>query len=218
MIIMDYLSKKVFPLTENSTIQAIEQQMSDFNLTHLPVVKNEKLLGNLNNREIQNLNPNELIENQRVGLENFYLSNEADLFDSFPVFSENEANIIPILDKDEKYSGVLLAEDVIDKFADFPFITEYGAYLTLTTPILKYSISEIANIVESNNGKILGLMLISYDENAAIISLKIRTENLKLIGDAFERYGYRISNKYWEDSKQELLRSRFKQLQKFIEV
>ncbi|MDR3273494.1 MAG: CBS domain-containing protein [Flavobacteriaceae bacterium] len=218
MIIAEYLSKEIFPLAENSSIQEAERQIVDFRLTHLPVVKDGKLLGSLNSREIQGLNSNELIKNHWVELEKFSLSGEADLFDAFPIFSEYEANIIPVLDKEEKYIGVLLSEDIIYKVADFPFITEFGAYLTLTTPIQKYSISEIANIVESNNGKILGLMLVGYNENKAVIALKVSIEHLKSIGDAFERYGYRISNKYWEDSKQELLRDRFKQLQKFIEV
>ena len=90
--------------------------------------------------------------------------------------------------------------------------------MIISTHIKKYSTSEIANIVESNNGRILGLLLVNTDEDSTQIVLKLSAENISSIGDTFERFGYQISNKYFEDSKQELLKERFDQLQKFMEV
>ncbi len=217
MIITNYISK-VSPLSGIDTVKKAKQLMLDLKLTHLPVVNKGKLIGNISLEAIRSLHKEDSIKDHLIELEQFYLYEKALIFDSLRVFSDNETNIIPVINAKEKLLGVVLEEDVIEEFATFPFVTEFGVFMTVTTPIQKYSISEVANIVESNNGRILGLMVINTDEETTRISLKINAENISSIGDTFERFGYQISNKYFEDSKQELLKDRFDQLQKFMEV
>ena len=167
---------------------------------------------------VKDLKKTDILKDHLLDLEQFYLFDNAILFDSLHVFSENETNLIPIISFKEEFLGVVLEETVIEELASFQFTTEYGVYMIISTPIKKYSTSEIANIVESNNGRILGLLLVNTDEDSTQIVLKLSAENISSIGDTFERFGYQISNKYFEDSKQELLKERFDQLQKFMEV
>ncbi len=212
------MSKNISPLSGNDTVKKAKQEMLDLKLTHLPVVNKGKLAGNISLGIIRSLQKEDLIKDHLIELEQFFLFEKALIFDSLRVFSENETNVIPIINAKEKLLGVVLEEDVVEEFATFPFVTEFGFFMTVITPIQKYSISEVANIVESNNGRILGLMVTNTDEETTKISLKINAENISSIGDTFERFGYQISNKYFEDSKQELLKDRFDQLQKFMEV
>ncbi|MDR1877477.1 MAG: CBS domain-containing protein [Flavobacteriaceae bacterium] len=218
MIITGFISKNIPPLSENDRVKKALQIMSDLNLTHLPVVARGKLIGNINLKIVKNLDEEDMIKDHLIELEPFYLFEKAIIFDSLPIFSENETNIIPIINTKEKLLGVVLEETIIDELASIPFVTEFGVFMTLVTPIQKYSISEISNIVESNNGKILGLVVINAEEETTQITLKISAENINSIGDTFERFGYQISNKYFEDSKRVLLKDRFDQLQKFMEV
>ncbi|MDR2122151.1 MAG: CBS domain-containing protein [Flavobacteriaceae bacterium] len=218
MIITKYISENVSSLSEQETIGKARQLMLDLGQTHIPIVNEEKLTGNISLNVVRNLNEKDTIKDHLIELEQFYLFERAIIFDSIHVFSENEANVIPIINTEGKFLGGVLEETVVDEFASVPFILEFGVFMTVTTPIQKYSVSEIANIVESNNGKILGLIVISIDEDTARITLKIKTDNISSIGDTFERFGYQISNKYFEDSKQELLKDRFDQFRKFMEV
>ena len=218
MIITNYISNDVLSLYENDSVARAEQLMIDLGVSHYPVISKGRVKGNIGLNIIRDLDKSESLKDHLLDLEQFYLLDSAILFDSLRVFSENETNIIPILSYQEKFLGVVLEETVIDELASFQFTTEYGVYMIITTPIKKYSTSEIANIVESNNGRILGMLLVNTDEDSTQIVLKISAENISSIGDTFERFGYQISNKYFEDSKQELLKERFDQLQKFMEV
>ncbi|MCO6564435.1 MAG: CBS domain-containing protein [Apibacter sp.] len=218
MIITNYISNDVLTLYESDTVAKAEQLMIDLGVSHYPVISKGKVKGNIGWNIIRDLGKSELLKDHLLDLEPFYLHDNSILFDSLHVFSENETNIIPIISFKEKFLGVVLEETVIEELASFQFITEFGVYMIITTPIKKYSTSEIANIVESNNGRILGMLLANTDEDSTQIILKISAENINSIGDTFERFGYQISNKYFEDSKQELLKERYDQLQKFMEV
>lgn len=218
MIITNYISNDVLTLYESDTVAKAEQLMIDLGVSHYPVISKGKVKGNIGWNIIRDLGKSESLKDHLLDLEPFYLYDNSILFDSLHVFSENETNIIPIISFKEKFLGVVLEETVIEELASFQFITEFGVYMIITTPIKKYSTSEIANIVESNNGRILGMLLANTDEDSTQIILKISAENINSIGDTFERFGYQISNKYFEDSKQELLKERYDQLQKFMEV
>jgi hypothetical protein len=47
--------------------------------------------------------------------------------------------------------------------------------------------------------------------------LKISSENLSSIDETFERYGYKVVEKYYNDEKEELLKDRFVFFQKYLE-
>lgn len=220
MNITDYINKDIKSIQEDSLAYDVLQLMIDTKLSHIPVTKDGKLIGNLRFESIAEVKKDSLekISDFIPDLEKFQLFNNATLFDSVPVFSVYDTNIIPIIDSKELFLGTVLSEDIITEFSTYSFITEPGAYMLLTTPIKNYSISEIANIVESNNGKILGLMVTKIHEDNTYIALKINAENLSSIGETFERYNYQVKNKFFEDTKTKLLKERFQQLQKFMEV
>ena len=218
MIITNYISSDVLILYENDTIERAERLMIDLGVSHYPVINKGRVIGNIGLNIVRDIKKTDILKDHLLDLEQFYLFDNAILFDSLHVFSENETNLIPIISFKEEFLGVVLEETVIEELASFQFTTEYGVYMIISTPIKKYSTSEIANIVESNNGRILGLLLVNTDEDSTQIVLKLSAENISSIGDTFERFGYQISNKYFEDSKQELLKERFDQLQKFMEV
>jgi hypothetical protein len=61
-----------------------------------------------------------------------------------------------VINKNEKYLGYITCEDIFQDLSLLPLFSETGAILTIETPARKYSMTEIANIVESNNSKFYG--------------------------------------------------------------
>jgi hypothetical protein len=77
--------------------------------------------------------------------------------------------------------------------------------------------TEIANIVESNNSKFYGGFISFMSDEVIQVTIKISNENLadRL---TFDRYDYRIVEKYYSDEKTDLFKDRFGFFQKFIEI
>lgn len=78
--------------------------------------------------------------------------------------------------------------------------------------------TEIANIIESNNSKFYGGFISFMSDEVIHVTIKISNENLGSIDATFDRYDYRIVEKFYSDEKSDLFKDRFGFLQKFIEI
>ena len=80
-----------------------------------------------------------------------------------------------------------------------------------------YSLAQIAQIVESNNAKILSAYITSNEESTHTeVTLKINTSNLSSIIRTFERYDYQVKAAYQDKDAEEDLRQRFDALMNFM--
>ena len=103
-------------------------------------------------------------------------------------------------------------------FNDTPFFSEPGGILVVEKGINDYSFSEIAQIVESNNAKILGAFITGMDGDLTRITLKIGDASLNEIIQTFRRYSYNIISGHEEDSYLESLKDRSQYLDKYLNM
>ena len=160
------------------------------------------------------------IDNEKIDyssyLENFFLSDSSTLLDAIQMMYTNQANILPIINEQSKYLGSITESDIIKTFANFPFVSGDGVSMLVSIVEKDLSMTAISNIVEANNGKILGMMIVGYKEDSVYVLVKFSSSNLLTIGETFERYGYQVIQKFYNDEKQELLQSRYAQLLKYM--
>ena len=149
--------------------------------------------------------------------EKFALLDDGNILDSIKLFHTFNSNVVPIINKLEKYQGYLSCDDVFCEFAKYPLFSENGALLVVQINKRSYSMTDVCKIVESNNGKIYGCYISAFVEDDVQITLKISSENLSSIDETFERYGYNVVLKYYDDEKEELLKDRFGFFQKYME-
>ena len=116
--------------------------------------------------------------------------------DVLEVFARNEANLIPVLDDDSQVMGYYDLTDLVGLFIDIPFFTEPGGILVIAKGKKDYSFSEIAQIVESNNTKILGAFMTDTRNDIVQITLKIGTENMNEVVQTFRTI--QLQHTFWE--------------------
>ena len=93
--------------------------------------------------------------------------------DVLEVFAKNHTNLVPVLDENNQYKGYYEIEDIIKFFHETPFLKEQGGIIIVQKGILDYSMSQVAQIVESNNGKLLGLFVSEANTENVQITIKI---------------------------------------------
>ena len=123
-----------------------------------------------------------------------------------------------MLDNAENYLGILLIEDVMAMLSRLPMISEAAAMVTVKIPSRQYSMSEVTKIVESNNGRIFGVFLSGINDDMAEITVKFNAESLNSVIETFERFGYLVTHKFFNDERQEFFNDRYDQLMKFLDV
>lgn len=216
MYITEYLSNEIKPGKVNSSPSQLLEVVQENKLTHLPLFKGLDFVGNISEEDLIELS----IDDEKVDytsyLESFYLSESSTLLDAIQMMYTNQANILPIINEQSRYVSFITEMDIINTFANFPFVAAQGVSMLVSIAEKDLSMTAISNIIEVNNGKILGMMIVGNKEDSVYVLLKFSSSNLLTIGETFERYGYQVIQKFYNDEKQELLQSRYAQLLKYM--
>ncbi|NAW50625.1 CBS domain-containing protein [Elizabethkingia argentiflava] len=216
MFIKKYISTDYPIFSLSDSLDQVRNKVGDTGYSHIFIQKDGILAGNLRYEIITNTDAKTLAEISEH-LERFALLENSTSLDSIRLLSAFNANIIPVISKNEKYLGYITYEDVFSDFSKFPLFSENGAVLIIETSPQNYSMTEIAKIIESNNGKIYGAFIYHMTDKIIQIALKISHENLSSIGETFARYNYIVVYKFYHDQKDNLLKNRFVFLQKYMD-
>lgn len=216
MFIKDYISKDYPAFDISDSIEEASETAKEFGFTHIFIKKKGYYAGALSQSFLEE-SPEGKLSSLEIHFEKFAILEDGNILDSVKLFHTFNTNIVPVVGKNEKYLGYISSDDVFNEFSKYPLFSENGAVLTIQTSNQFYSFTEISKIVESNNAKIYGMYVSGFDEDGILITLKISSENLSSIHETFERYGYSVIHKHYDDEKEELLKDRFGFFQKYLE-
>lgn len=216
MFIKDYISKDFPCFSLTDSIESARNTLEDFGYSHIFIKKSHHFYGAI--AEDFLYEGDGTLKDLEHQIERFAILEDNNIMDSIRLFYTFSANVIPVINKNEKYLGYITCEDIFQNLSRYPLFSETGAILTIETPARKYSMTEIANIVESNNSKFYGGFITLMSDEVIHVTIKISNENLSSIDATFDRYDYRIVEKYYSDEKSDLFKDRFGFFQKFIEI
>ena len=200
------------------TLEEVIQFFKYTTYSHVAITEENMFAGVLAENDLECFEPDRRIEDYRYQMENFYAQEDTSWLDVLELFARNEANLIPILNKDRRVIGYYDLNDIVGMFIDTPFFTEPGAVLVVERPEKDYSFSEIAQIVESNNTKLLGAFITDTRNEMVQVTIKIGSPNFNEVVQTFRRYNYNIIFGNKEDQFLEDLKERSDYLDKYLNV
>ncbi len=216
--LLDYINLDLKPLQATETIDVAQDLFLEVHYSHFPVMEEGIYIGSINKEEAETLSQNLIIGDQRYNFERFFVRSQMIWLDVLEEFSKNDCNIMPVLDENNNYIGYYELEDVVQFFQASPFLKEEGAILIVQKKKLDYSMSEVCQIIEGNNGKLLGVFISNFDDEFVEITLKITHIAINEIIQSFRRYNYEIVTESKEDSYLENLKERSEYLDKYLNI
>lgn len=216
MYIKDYISKDYPAFNSSDRIEDANEIAKEFGYSHVFVKKKGIYQGAISQQFLEE-SPEGSLSTLDIHYEKFAILEDGNLLDSINLFHTYNSNVVPVISKAEKYVGYLSCDDIFNEFSKYPLFSENGAIMIVQTSDKHYSFTEICKIVESNNSKLFGCYINSMTEDFTQITLKISSDNLTSIQETFERYGYVIVHKYFDDEKDDLMKDRFGFFQKYLE-
>lgn len=220
--IMNTLSENISndfkALDSTESVAHAQDFFIDVNFSHFPVVEKGIFIGNISAEDIDTLDFSKDISDYKYTLEGFFTRTNSFLLDVLDDFARNQTNIIPVLDEHNNYVGYYKLEDIIRVFNETPFLKELGGVLIFEKEINGYSFSQIAQIIEGNNGKLLGAFISNIDGERVQITAKIGEGSLNEIIQTFRRYEYEIISEHQEDDYLKTLKDRSDYLDKFLNI
>ncbi|WP_369047893.1 CBS domain-containing protein [Tenacibaculum sp. UWU-22] len=219
MNINEYILKEIKALTLQSTIKSAQNICKELPITHIPVVENNKLIGCLPESDVQTIeNKNRELKEYTYLFDHFHTNVKATLLDLITLFADNDTNLIPVLDNDQNYIGYYELSDILDAFADSPFLHNESNTIIVEKNKDDYSMSEISQIVETNNGKLLGMYISSQENDITRVTLKVIAKQINEIIQTFRRYNYNVVTQHEDDVYLEDLKNRSEYLKKYLDM
>ncbi len=221
MLAKDLISEVVPSVMTSDSGQTALNWMEIFRISHLPIVNNQDFLGLISDTDIYDMNqPDEAIGNHPLTLLKPYVTTEQHLFEVIGVVSRLKLTLVPVLDTNNHYKGVITTNDLIRYIAGISSLDQTGAIIVLELTERDYSLTQIAQIIESNNVKVLSMYITSPPDSTRLeVTLKVNTTELVSVIRTFERYSYDV--KSWittTDSMDQFYSERFDMLMKYLNI
>ena len=217
----DLVSEIIPSLKTSDTGQTALNWMETFRISHLPIVNNQDFLGLISDADIYDMNqPDEPIGNHELTLLKPFVTTEQHLFEVIGLAAQLKLSVIPVLDSNNHYKGVITVNDLLNHLAVISSMDQPGGIIVLEMTDRDYSLTQIAQIVESNNIKVLSMYITSPSDSTKLeVTLKVSSTDLLSVVRTFERYSYDV--KTWvtsNDSIDRFYSERFDLLMKYLNI
>jgi Mg/Co/Ni transporter MgtE len=213
-----YINTEIKPLKHSAAIRDAQDLFEEVTYSHFPVTEDGVYIGCVSKESLEFLNATTQLKENRFQFERFFVRSTMIWLDVLEVFAKNESNLLPVLDQKNNYIGYYELEDVIRFLHETPFLKEEGGILIVAKEVNTFSMSQVAQIVESNEAKVLGLFISNITQNTVEITIKISQSGLNDIIQTFRRYDYEIISEHQEDSYLNGLKERSDYLDKYLNI
>jgi acetoin utilization protein AcuB len=223
MIAKNLISDSIPTVTFEDTGTKVLTLMEIFRVSHLPVVSGKEYFGVVSDKEIYDAeNFEEKIENYvRPNLLQPHVHVNQHIFEVVGVALGCGVSIVPVLELDHSYYGSITRNDLAMKLTELYSGTDPGGIIVLELTDVNYSLSQISQIIEGNDAKVLSLFIHKPSPLSKELDVTIKVNKVDLSGiiQTFTRYDYHIKATYMDQSQiKNLYDDRYDQFMKYINI
>lgn len=220
MIARHLMTDGIIPLKTSDTGRSALEWMEDFKVLHLPIVNDQQYLGLISEFDIYTSNRfDEVIGSYDLSFQKTFVYEDQHIYEVVKVFKLYRLSLIPVVDADENYLGAITLQSLLEHFATTLSVVEPGGIIVLSINTHDYVLSEIARIVESNDAKILSLIVTSdLEKNRLEVTIKLNKRDITAILKTFARFSYDVLAFFGADDDFDDIRQRYESLMTYLKV
>jgi acetoin utilization protein AcuB len=218
MIANELISYAIPALKTSDTVQKVLDRMLEFRVTHLPIVNNEQFLGLLSEDDtIEVENYDTPVGALNLSLMNPYIFNTQHIYDAIRVFHEQRITVLPVLDHQLNYIGLISINSMVDYMANLTAVSTPGSIIVLEINSRDNSLAHMAQVVESENAQILSSYTNSIPNSTKLtVTLKINKTEVGQIIASFLRYDYTVVATHHATNDNDRTLDRFDSLMNYL--
>ena len=220
MLAQELINNILPQLQLTDTVSKALQLMSDFKMTHLPVVSEDKYLGMIGEDDLLDE------ENKKIAIEFFKndfipasVNSNKHFLNAVTVSNQYQTNVIPVVNETNEFIGTIAGQQLLAALGNFSGANETGAVIVLEMERSSFSISEISRIVESDGAVILHLNITIKPDTALMqVTIHLNKREISFIIAAFERYEYTVSYYSGEQLFKNEIDNNYRHLMNYLDI
>lgn len=220
MTALELITDEIPPLLHTDKGDKALVWMDEFKVTHLPVLKNGNYVGVISESALMDMEDLDLsLDKLFQHLPRPYAKQDAHIYEVLARISDYKVSVLPILDEEENYMGCTDIHHLMTLIANTGSIKDTGGILVIEMNEVDYSLAQIAQIVESNNAKILSSFIMTSKDSTKIeVTLKINEIELDRIIRTFARYDIEVKASFQKSRFDDDLQLRYDALMNYLKM
>lgn len=193
---------------------------TDYKVSHLPVVFEEKFLGLISEEDLLDVhNKNTLIEHLRKDFIEASINENDHFLQAVNFSNQYQTNVVPVINFEKELIGTISAQTLLSTLGYFTGSQEIGGIIVLEMERNQFTISEISRIVESNEAHVLHLNTLVQPETGLLrVTVHINKKELSTLVAAFERYEYNVIHYFGEEKFENEVHSNYRHLMNYLDI
>ncbi len=220
MLTANLINNNIPRLKPQDSVAKALQLVSDFKLTHLPVVSDNKFLGLISEDDLMDVDePKSVIETLQESFIHAAVLDSAHFLIAVNCSIQFDTNVVPVINTENDYSGVISTTDLLKALGNFSGANEIGGIIVMEMERSQFAISEISRIVESNDCTILHLNTIVHPETGMLtVTIHINKREIATVVSTFERYDYHISYYFGIQHFENEIESNYRNFMHYLDI
>jgi len=218
MLAIDIIQEDFKNVSITNTVDEALGWMERYKLRHLPIVKSKAFLSLVNEETLRSAEPGTILGQLKNDGIRAYVREDDHILEVAKIMSNEKVSILPVLDKDDTYLGVIsiidLFESIVEKYG---FDTE-GSLLVLEMPQQDFHLSELVRILETERIHLFSILISTENFPDVEITLKTDIKDINSILQTLERYSYRVKAYFEDDQYHHQLKDRYDSLLSYLNV
>ncbi len=220
MLTLDLISNNIPRLKLQDSVGKAVQLVTDFRVTHLPVVADEKYLGLLSEEDLLDAESEaHTIESLQEHFIPASVKDNVHFLNAVTISTQCDSNIIPVVNEDGNLAGVIATVELLKALGNFAGANEIGGIIVLEMERTQFAISEISRIVESNDCTILHLNSFSDPVTGMLtVTLHVNKREIAAVVATFERYDYDVIYYFGNENFENEIHSNYRHLMNYLDI
>jgi len=220
MLTIELINNNIPRLQLQDTVSKALQLISDFRVTHLPVVAEDIFLGLVSEEDLLDAEtdrmPIELLQDTFIYAavsENEHFLNAVNCSNQF------DTTVVPVVNEEKELQGVITTSELLKALGNFSGANEIGGIIVLEMERSQFAISEISRIVESNDATILHLNTTVHTETGMLtVTIHINKKEIAAIVSTFERYEFDVLYYFGNENFENEIHSNYRHLMNYLDI
>jgi acetoin utilization protein AcuB len=216
----DIISDTIPFLSSRDSIDRAQDLMSDFHISHLPIVEENKFLGLINEESLLNATDStQTLGKLQHEFSRLAVHGGTHFIEAVQLANEYQLSLVPVVDKEFEYLGVITIPELLREAGKTLGSGDPGAIIVLELEKISFSFSEISKLVETNDAQITQLNTFYNTQTSLLyVTLNINKLEISEIIATFQRYEYKIKYFFGEELYENELRSNYDHLMNYLNI
>ncbi|GAA4797260.1 CBS domain-containing protein [Olivibacter ginsenosidimutans] len=217
----ELIKNDIYPVRTGDTLPYLLDRMAEYKVSQLPVVQGNFYLGLVFEDDLLEHVGEISLEAiaSKHALQIIFVFESQHVYDALRLFQVHHLDLLPVVDEQQQYKGVISQENLIDYLSESLVSDEQGGIIVLEIGNRDNSLAHIAQIVESDNTQILSSSVRSFPDSTRLeVTLKLNRTDISSIVASFLRHDYIVKAIYNDRREYDTTMDRYDQLMKYLDL